>query len=395
MAITLVINPLLAMNLSPGDYAIVGYYTSFNLLFTPIINFYLFNFYLKRYYELDEAGRRILKATIFKFLIFGSFVITCLCLGALYVYTRIFNQESALPFSPYAALALFSLMLTGVYTLQTSDYKIQGKSRAFFKISVSNGVINVLLSLLFVVIFRFGATGKLLAQFLAASVIFGWCLILNRRYFRYRFDWSILKNMLAFCWPLVIAAMLGFFSNGYDRVLLERSGDIRLLGIYVVAVQIAGCIQVFSNSINDTFQPDIFRSIVERDFRKCLKIIGVKLLSVSGIVIVFILFTPLIIYILTAGRYLEATPFARIIALSAVTSSLYYSFSQVTTAIGLTQITMVNKIIGSILCFLVYSILIPRYAFLGAAWSMVVSYIIFFLGNIVLLFIYRKRFLLQ
>lgn len=391
MAIMMAINPWIALNMSPTDYAITGYYTSFNLLLTPLISFYLINFYTKRYYELAPDQREDLKATIFKFLIYFSFLITCLCTIALWGYVKCFNTNTQLPFSPYAFLALFQLAVTGIYSFQQAEYKIQGDSRSFFYLSVSNGVLTALLAILFVVLLKWGAFGKLLAPFAASSVLFVYCLVINRNLLRVRFNWSTCRKMIRFCMPLVFAAMLNYFSNGYDRTVLEQTEDMHTLGIYVVAFQIAGFIYVFQDSINSTFLPDIFKSIVTRRFRTFAKIVAIKVLIVSGIVAGFILFAPFIIRILTAGRYLEAVGYARILSISAVTSVLYYSVSQGTIALGLTKIPLYNKVIGSIVNIVMFYLLAKHYGAAGVAWGVVFSYLIFTTGNLVLLWGFRSR----
>lgn len=392
MTVTMAVNPWIALNMSPTDYAIVGYYTSFNLLLTPLINFYLINFYTKRYYELSPHQRKELKATTFKFLIYFSSLITCVCVAALWGYTKLFNSGSELPFAPYAFLALFQLTITGIYSLQLAEYKIEGNSRSFFSLSVSNGVLTALLSLLFVVLLKWGAGGKLLAPFTAGLALFVYCLVANRNLFRIPFNWDICRKMTRFCLPLVLAAMLNFFSNGYDRTLLEKTGNLYALGIYVVAFQMASFIYVFQDSINSTFLPDIFKSIVARRFRSFAKIVAVKALIISGIVVVFILCAPLVIRILTAGRYMEATHYARILSIASITSVLYYSVSQGTIALGLTRIPLYNKIFGSVVNITMFYFLVKHYGARGASWGVVISYLIFTAGNIIFLWFNRKRF---
>ena len=61
MVLSLAANPLLASNLSPEDYSIIGYYSAFTVLFTPFVTFYLLNYYTKRYYELTPDRRNILR----------------------------------------------------------------------------------------------------------------------------------------------------------------------------------------------------------------------------------------------------------------------------------------------------------------------------------------------
>lgn len=390
MILSLLSNPFIAKNLSPTDYAIVGYYTAFNTLFGPFVSFYLLHYYTKRFYELNEEKRKELKATIFKSLIVFSLLLTSLALIIIYIYTVYFNTGTQLPFLPYAALSLFYLPLTGIYTLNLTEYRMRRESKKFFNLSVSNGVIGVFLALLFVVVFKWGADGRLLATFISSLIVFLYVLYKNKELLKIRFDIKTFKIACKFCFPLVLASMLTFFSSGYDKVILERSGDVAALGIYSVGAAIASYMHVFSTSINDTFQPDIFKSVVERNMRKCTYYIIIKLSIMSFCVGCFILLAPYIIDILTYGRYVNSTKYASILAISSVTSMLYYSMSQVTVALGYTSITLWNKIIGSILSIVTFGILIPEFGATGAAWGVVLCYVYFFIGNVVMLVI-KKR----
>lgn len=390
MALSVLVNPLISLNMSPTDFAVVGYYTAFNTLFTPFVTFYLTQYYTKRYFELDDENRLRLKSTIFRSLIYFSFVIALLSLVGLWGYTRLFNRDSDIAFLPYAVISVFSIPLTGIYTLTLIEYRMQRNSKAFFNLSVSNGVLSVAMILLLVVVVKLGATGKLLAAFFGSLFIYIYCIYANRGLFRYAFDWKILREALLFCLPLVVAAMLSFFSGGYDKVLLERTGSSVELGYYVVGFSIASYINVFVTSINDTFQPDVYQSIVTNQYRRCAKIIGVKIALIALVTVCFILAAPLLIRLLTAGRYIASTPYAVIISLSAVTSMMYHSFSQVTIAKGYTSVTLINKIVSSIACVFIYGALIRRFGAVGAAWGVVLSFLVFFTGN-VLLFTIRYR----
>lgn len=390
MVISVLLNPLIALNMSPSDYAIVGYYTAFNTLLAPIITFYLTHYYTKKYFEYEDDRRRALKSTIFKTLISLSFGVTLVLFFGLYGYSAIFNHNSEIPFMPYALIAVFTLPLIGIYSLTLVEFRMQRKSKSFFILSVSNGLLSSLMIVLLVVLLKFGATGKLIATFSGSLIIFIVCLVLNKDLFRYKFDRTIFKESVIFCAPLVIADILSFFSGGYDKVLLERGGNLTTLGIYVVGVSIASYLNVFTNSINDTFQPDVFQSIVKKNYRKCAKIIFVKIALITVVVAAFILAAPFLIRLLTAGRYVASTPYAMIVSLSCITSMLYYSFSQVTIARGYTTVTLLSKILGSILCVFLYQILISRFGAIGAAWGIVLSFAIFFIGNLFLFIIKEK-----
>lgn len=391
MVLSMAINPLIALNMDPEDYAIVGFFNSFNTLLLPLIVFYSFHYYTKRYFELNEEGRLRLKDTIMQALVYLSLLMALLSLLGILIYMKYLNQDSSIPFWPYALLSIFSLPLTGIYTLMLTDYKMQKRAKDFFKLSISKSLVTIPLIILLVVLLKQGALGRLLATFLGNFTLFAWCLIKNRACFNKKIDWSIIKALLYFTWPLTLAAMLGFFSNGYDMVFLERLGDVKELGYYVVGLSIARYITVFQTAIGNTFQPDIYKNIVKRNWISVFKYITLIIGLTTIVVLGFILVAPFVVDILTAGRYTYSVKYTRIVALAQITSGVYYVISQITIALGATKITLINKITGSALCVLMYSVFITKWEFIGAAWGQVFSFVIFFIGNLFLLGLWKIK----
>lgn len=152
----------------------------------------------------------------------------------------------------------------------------------------------------------------------------------------------------------------------------------------------AGYLTVFSTALSATFQPDIYESIARRNYMTTLKYGALLVGGVIVCVAFFILLAPWLIKILTAGRYMLSLSYTRIIALSAVTSTLYYAISQFTMGIGKTMLTLVNKVISSVLIVAMFVFLIKSHGFVGAAWGIVLSFLIQFLCNAVLLYVCRK-----
>lgn len=385
----MVINPLIAMNMSPTDYAIVGYFTGFNTLILPIILFYLLHFYNKCFFELDEDRRLVLKATIFKALIFLSGILSVVCLCGIVFYSEVFNSSSTLPLFPYVILSVGALPFTGIFSLAQADYRMSRKAKSFFNITMSNGILQIVLILALVVGFKWGATGKLLATLLTNIIFFVVVSFLYSNLFKIKFDWTLFRKALNFCWPLTIAALLGFFFNGYDKIYLERLGDNAELGYYTVGVSIASYISVFQTAISSTFQPDVYESVVKRNKAKLFKVVTMMILSTAIIVCIFILCAPLVINILTAGRYMESVGYAQIVAMSTLTSMIYYTASQIIIALGYTKLTMINKIISSILAILLFNLLINKFEFAGAAWGLVGVNLITTFGIVSLYIIYK------
>lgn len=391
MILNVAINPLIAMNMSPEDYAIVGYYTSFNTLISPLIVFYMFHYYSKMYFELDFNRRTELRSVIFKSLIFFSLFVSIVCLLGIVIYTKFFNLSSNIPLMPYVLLSVLAIPLTGIFTLMQTDYKMERNSVSFFYLTIMNGLLLVLMTFLMVILLKWGAFGKLLSVLLVNLIFFVICCWKCRYLFKYKFDWFLFGRMIHFCFPLALSAMLGFFSNGYDRVYLERVGNNVELGFYVVGIQIGSYLSVFASAIFSTFQPDIFESVVTNNRRLFLKTASLIILSVALISFIFIGLAPFIIDVLTAGRYVDSSIYAQIYSLSIIFSAIYYVVNDYTIAKGYPQIYLVTTIFSSLSVVFLLPILIGKWEYNGAVMMISVSYIISVFVNVLLLVLMRKR----
>ena len=389
------INPLMAKNLSPEDYATIGYFSSFNLLLTPLITFFLTNFYTQRYFKVSETERENVKATVMKLAIYLSFAMAVISIIGLYIYHVLINKSSDIPFSPYAFLTIFAIPFTGLYSLKLTEYRLKREARNFAFVTIANGVLAAILAITFVVIVKWGAFGRLFATILGNAIVFGVMFFGERKYLRGRLDWNIVKEVFHFCWPLAIAGMLSFFNAGFDRVLLERLGNLSELGYYSVGVQIAGYLTIFSNAVNSTFQPDIYECYAKKNYKKLIMYIGIIVGSITVCASVYIVLAPYIIDLLTAGRYVYSAHYSQIISLSTITAAIYYSSSQVSIAMGYTKLLMTVKILGGVLSAVSFILLIRYFEFEGAAVGNVVSYLLYFVINILALWIFKRKELKQ
>lgn len=386
MALMLAINPLIALNMSPEDYAITGYYSSFNSLISPLIVFYMLHYYNKRFFELDEVGRLQLKALLFKALTAFSFVVSVLCFLALFGYIKIFNDELQFPIMPYLAFSVFAIPLTGLYNLELADYRMSRESRSFFRLSVFNGVLLVILNLAFVVLIKWGAAGKLISPLVTNVAVFLYLFIKNRKLLQIKSSWRDFGEILQFCWPLTIGAMLGYFSSGFDKTFLESVGDVTEYGFYIVGSSIAGYLTTFSTSISSTFQPDIYEAIAKNNNRLLAKTAALQIGLIAVTVVVFIVLCPLVIRILTAGRYVDSTVYARIISVSTITSAIYYIINNYTIAKGYPRLYLYTTVISSILIVILMPMVVKHFEYLGGAWMVSGSFIILAIVNIILLY---------
>ncbi len=392
MGLNLASMPLFSIYMEKYDFAVVSYYSAFNSLLLPFILFYLNHYFMREFFYFDNEGKEKLYANMYKFYLFIPFAGATISTIGIYLYMSLFNSDSSIPFFPYGIVTFFSSAFAGLYYIEQVELKNRRNAKGFFFLILFYSVLGTSLSLFFVAYGNMGALGKMMGTLISSIVLFIFLLIKNRtRMSKYKIDWNLLKQGFIFCVPLVFAAMLNFFSAGIDRVLLEKNVTVDELGIYAIGISIGGVMSVFSTSIGNTFAPDILESLATKNFKRMMKYALTQVAIMLVIVAIFIISAKFLIVIFTANRYVESTTVARITSLSAITGIFYSIVSNVVFAYKKTKLILYAKIIGSVICFGVYTFLINRYQVEGAAIGYVSCNLIFAVIALTMLTISLKR----
>lgn len=379
-----VINPFLARNLSPDDYAVIGYISSFASLATPMVTMMLMRYYFVNYFKVDSQRRLQIKRSIIHALIFVSFIMSVLVVLAITYYHIRFNSASTIPLYPYLLLSVSAIWLGSLYVFQLAEYRIQRMSRAYFTFSVSQGVFKIILLLLLVVLLKGGALGYESATALAAFLYFCICFVRYRKDIFTKINCRIIWDALKFCWPIALAGALEFFSNGFGRVLLERLNDNIEYGYYSVGNQFSIYMNFITVALFTTFNPDIYECAVHDDRHKLLQIFSVIFVVEAVLVILFIIFAPYIVNILTAGCYDQSVKYARILVVSQLCIMSYMFLNDVTIAYGHSRIVLYTRIIVAVIAFFVLTCLVDNHRYVGAAWGQSIVYLIYLIVNLIL-----------
>jgi O-antigen/teichoic acid export membrane protein len=380
----IIINPFLAKNLSPNDYAIMGYFGSFNIIISPILNFSLITYYIRNYYLIPEERRRIVSDTILIALLVYGFIALIVVCTIFYYYWKWY--KISFPFYPFALLAIAPNFLNNFLILFQGKCRLEREAGKYSKITIFSTLLNIIFAIFLVIIFKYGASGRLLATLVASVIISIYCFI--QLFGKLQFDFSVIKEAFRFGWPLSISAILWYFFNGVDAAMLEKLHDSYTYGFYNVGMQIAGYFAVFYIAISQTFEPDIYKAIASNEKRKLAKIL-IGIISLNAIPnILFIIFAPLIIGLLTYNRYTNSSSFAQIFALKNITLSFYYTALTVIVGYGFTKSDLLLRFFGAILCIIMFKILISGYGFYGAAWGQVFSFVI--MASITIVFLRFK-----
>lgn len=358
-------NPFLAANLSPKDYAIIGYFTSFSTLISFIISFSFLSYYSRNYYKIKENERQLVLNTLIISQVFLGFVALILVFTGFYFYMQIAKVN--FPFFPFAILCFIPVFFNSFYNYLLVEKRMTRQALSYFKITILNTISIALFAILFVVILKNGAIGRFWSILIPAvgMGIFSIFKLVSK----IQYSLKILKDAINFGWPISLSAVLYYFMSGIDIAMLEQLNDQTTLGIYNVAVQITSYLFVFYSAIVQTFEPDIYKAIAEDHQKKLIQIIvGIVILNAIPTVLFIILAHP-VVSILTYGRYVASTQFAQILAVKNIPLAFCFLSSNVIIGYGYPKIELMNRALGAFLSVIIFKILINKYGFWGAAWG--------------------------
>lgn len=383
----ILLNPIYAMNLSHEDYAIIGYYSSFNLLLLPLLNFSLYSFYSRHYYFTSEDKRENLENTVLLTSMMIGLVSLVFFVGFFYWLHK--STDNNFPFFPYAILTFVQVYIGNAASFYLIKLRITRQAKKYAWFSIVQCLLTAFFSLLFVAYYRYGATGKLCGALIATIIVSTYALFHSVS--ELKIDKEVLGSAIKFCTPLVVSAIFWYFLTGVDRVFLERLGDTYTFGLYSVGLQMAGYLTIFYTTISNTFEPDIYQSIAYGRKKKLVGVIAIIVGSTAIVNIIFIILAPLIIGVLTANRYTGSTFFAQILAVHNIIMACYYMVVKLLIGYGLVKQEMFVRISGALLSIIMFYYMIENYGFLGAAWGQSLSFLILSMMGIIVFFIFKKR----
>jgi len=272
----------------------------------------------------------------------------------------------------------------------------QNKAYKFAIIKFSNIIINVLLNLFFIVLcpyltqkdpnswVAFFSDGQISVKYIFISNLiasFITLLMLLPEIFNVKlaFDSKLLKKMLIYSIPLLLAGLAGMVNETLDRILLKYflpsgSDIMREIGIYGANYKIAILMTLFIQMFRYAAEPFFFAQAKETNS----KTIYAQVMKYFTIFALFIflfvmLFLDLIKYFI-GNSYHEGLAIVPIILMANLFLGVIYNLSIWYKLTNKTKYGAYISIFGAIITIIANIILIPQIGYLGSAWATFICY---------------------
>lgn len=195
----------------------------------------------------------------------------------------------------------------------------------------------------------------------------------------YKIDLKELNHLLSFGLPLVIGGLASWGLDVMDKLFLRTMSTFSELGIYSVAVSIAGVASIFAGIFNTIWAPMVYKWVNDGvDLTKIDEVSEHLLAVIYFVVVLSGLFSWILPYFLP--KEYAAIQF---LVSACLLGPLFYTLSE-TTAVGIaiarkTKLAMLASIGAMIANALGNYLLVPKLGAIGAAISTAFSFWIFYI----------------
>lgn len=385
----LIAQPIYSMHLSANEFGIIGYFDAIKNFFTPIFILSMTSVYLMRYFkQSEEENKKLLFNLTFYLCCFNTII---LFIGYLSIFLYFKYMHVTIPLNPFAWYILIALLLDNIKIFVLINFRIRKKALSFFIFSAINSVLNVGIGLMFVAYLKWGAQGRMLAPIISTLMMLPFCIFILRRFTTINFNIVIFIKSVKVAFPLVLAAYAYVPITNIDRFFLERLNNLSELGLYNIGITIAGYVQLAYAALALAFEPDIFKSVAEKNNKKLIQLAMIMFAPYFFCVLIFMLFSKTIISILTSGRYIAAEQYTNIALIAVFLMGIFYFFDKILIALGKTKLNLFVNCVGGASAFIVMYFAVPKFGYIGAAYGKVVLAMIMVLTSSILLYKNLKK----
>ena len=205
----------------------------------------------------------------------------------------------------------------------------------------------------------------------------------------FRLDAKLLRQMLAYSIPLMVAALPGVVNDFLDRILF-RYFDTNAqawrssLGLYQAAVKLAVIMNLFIQMFRYAAEPFFFRRAREKDSKELYASVQEYFTAFCGLVFLGVILYIDIIALILGPQFRSAVGVVPIMLLSYMILGMLFNVSMWYKLSGKTDMAIWITLAGLAVTAIVIVLLMPKYSYWAAAFGHLASYIVMFIISSVL-----------
>ena len=199
----------------------------------------------------------------------------------------------------------------------------------------------------------------------------------------FRLEPKLMRQMLAYSVPLMVAALPGVVNDFLDRILFryfDTNADAwrSSLGLYQAAVKLAVIMNLFIQMFRYAAEPFFFRRAREKDSRELYASVQEYFTAFCGLVFLGVILYIDIIALILGPQFREAVGVVPVMLLSYMILGMLFNVSMWYKLSGKTNMAIWITLSGLLVTAIVIVLFMPKYSYWAAAYGHLASYVVMF-----------------
>ncbi len=372
---------------NPADYGVVSELYAWVAFLIVVLTFGMETAFFKFIQNEKDKAR-----------VFSTSFSALLTLNSLFFFlVLIFNDDIAglllyKNHGEYIIMLGAIVSIDAICALPLAQLRAEEKAKKFSIIQLSSIAINIILNLVFLIGYfnpenpEQGVFFIFIANLLASSVKL---LFLSNSFGMITtIDWSLLKRMVFYSFPLAIAGFAGIINETLDRILLkqilfnpENPSSIdhaeAQVGIYSASYKLAMLVTILLQAYRYAAEPFFFNQMKNENRNKIYS--QIMNVFIAVVCVVFLLVTlniDVFKYFIQNESYWVGLKVVPILLMANVFLGIYFNQSIWYKLSGKTHFGAYIAITGAVLTVIINVLYIPKYGFIASAWATLIVYFV-------------------
>ncbi|MBR1775021.1 MAG: oligosaccharide flippase family protein [Bacteroidales bacterium] len=393
--------PLYTYNIAASEYGMVSELYAYVAFLMIILTYGMETAFFRYSQEYDKNK------------VFNTAMLSLLCSTAMFLLVTFICLKpitNALEYQGHPSYIVLFLLILAVDALKAIPYALlrrENKPKRFALIKTMDIFSNILFNLFFIalcpylykntdiaVIKSFFNPNDLVFYIflsnLLACVIAMVMLIPEYRKFRWNFNFSLLKKMLTYGFPVMIGGLAGMVNETFDRIALKHlvrtpqditdtsqiaSWKMAQIGIYGACYKLSIVISLFIQAFKFAAEPFFFSKMKKADAKQ----------SYSSVMTAFVMFLSLIFLVVMGyidlfqyfmgSEYRIGLEVVPILLMANIFLGIYYNLSIWYKVTDKTKWGAIIAIIGAVITLAGNYVLVPLMYYMGAAITTLICYV--------------------
>ncbi len=372
-AISLISIPVFTALFTPEDYGILAIFMSYVAIFTILLSLNLHTAISRYYYEKTRDFKEFLGTSIIlvTFVFAATFVLYLLLQEQISVFMQL---PGLLPFYLIVA-CLFAI----AYTMYRQILVPRKKSKEDLKINVLKGWSTFIIAVLFVFLLKeYRYLGVIWAGLITGFIFSVYFMVKMSKYSKLSFKNKHLKYILTYSLPLIPYALSSVILTQFDRIMIGGIIGTAEAGIYSLGYNIGMILLIVISATLTAFVPDFMEFAKKKQHARIDNLVKKTFSLVLLAALALILFSREIVLILVAEKFHSALLVIAPVVIGYVFYQLFYVYGVYLTYLKKTILSSIIVLTAGVINILLNAVLIPKYGYIAAAWTTLISYFVMF-----------------